>query len=501
MGQSSSTTGFNLQQYQFLNQIIDPRFGNIKLYQKNETGETICIIEKNFIQINNPVKNLDHPNILKVHYYKADICKNICSSFTKLQLIQEYVSNELRQNIKNRATKQQYYEEKQLWGLLSMCLKALMYFKSFQIYPMDLKNILLSNQGTIKFQSYYDIQNSQYMQLLNQITEDIHISPEELECLKSKEQVLNLDFEKCEIFQLGLTALWAATLADTNSLFSYDTLNYSEYEMKQRIEELNYSQQFKNILLKMLKRFPQDRGTFNELLQVVSYHECNENLLEIISIDKFEQNIQQISKIRQQYSSRSLLSENNIIRNQNEDCQISRTSNQSIIQLQQNDISKISLDNKFNISESQNSYKPEIHPINKYRNKPSFSQNKQQLDSQNTYLQIGTPHHSPESKNTSQISLSTKNQFSQAPKITSLIVNPLKQNQQLQQYKNNIPKPTKPEKHQSHQQLYDTSYFSQLSQMSNRSILENKIEEAILKSKIALEKFDQTINQTKLFRN
>lgn len=63
------------------------------------------------------------------------------------------------------------------------------------------------------------------MQLLNQITEDIHISPEELECLKLKEQVLNLDFEKCEIFQLGLTALWSATLADTNSLFSYDTLN------------------------------------------------------------------------------------------------------------------------------------------------------------------------------------------------------------------------------------------------------------------------------------
>ncbi|CAD8052136.1 unnamed protein product [Paramecium sonneborni] len=501
MGQSSSTTGFNLQQYQFLNQIIDPRFGNIKLYQKNDSGETICIIEKNFIKINSPVKNLDHPNILKVHYYKADICKNICSTFTKLQLIQEYVSNELRQNIKIRATKQQYYEEKQLWGLLSMCLKALMYFKSFQIYPMDLKNILLSNQGTIKFQSYYDIQNSQYIQLLNQITEDIHISPEELECLKTKEQVLNLDFEKCEIFQLGLTALWAATLADTNSLFSYDTLNYSEYEMKQRIEELNYSQQFKNILLKMLKRFPQDRGSFNELLQVVSYHECNENLLEIKQIDKIDQSIQQISRIRQQYSSRSLLSDNIIVKNSNEECQLSRISNQSNFQLQLNETSKISLDNKFNISESQNSQNQEIHQINKYRNKPSFSQNKQQLDSQITYLQIGTPHHSPESKNTSKISLSTKNQLSHVPKISNMMINPLKQNQQLQQNKIVIPKPIKVDKHQNHQQLYDTSYFSQLSLMSNRSILENKVEEAILKSKIALEKFDQTINQTKLFRN
>ncbi|CAD8136662.1 unnamed protein product [Paramecium pentaurelia] len=502
MGQSSSTPGFNLQQYQYLNQIIDPRFGNIKLYQKNETGETICIIEKNFIQINNPIKNLDHPNILKVHYYKADICKNICSSFTKLQLIQEYVSNELRSNIKNRANKQQYFEEKQLWGLLSMCLKALMYFKSFQIYPMDLKNILLSNQGTIKFQSYYDISNSQYMQLLNQITEDIHISPEELECLKLKEQVLNLDFEKCEIFQLGLTALWSATLADTNSLFSYDTLNYSEYEMKQRIEELNYSQQFKNILLKMLKRFPQDRGSFNELLQVVSYHECNENLLEIKPLNQIDQSIQQISRIKQQYSSRSLLSDNNIIKNQNEDCQISRISNQSNFQLQQNETSKISLDNKFNISESQNSLKPDIHPMNKYRNKPSFSQNKQQLDTQNIYLQIGTPNHSPESKNTSKISLSTKHQFSQAPKPTSLLANPLKSNQQpQQQYKNTNLKPSKAEKPQSHHQLYDTSYFSQLSLMSNRSILENKVEDAILKSKIALEKFDQTIKQTKQFRN
>lgn len=65
---------------------------------------------------------------------------------------------------------------------------------------MNLRNLFISNKGTIKFDSYFDFQNSQYMQVFNFITEDIHLSPEELECLRMREVVLNLDYEKCEIF-------------------------------------------------------------------------------------------------------------------------------------------------------------------------------------------------------------------------------------------------------------------------------------------------------------
>jgi hypothetical protein len=46
MGPSSSALQFNLSQYQYIQEIIDPRFGEVKLYRKNETGELICIIEK-----------------------------------------------------------------------------------------------------------------------------------------------------------------------------------------------------------------------------------------------------------------------------------------------------------------------------------------------------------------------------------------------------------------------------------------------------------------------
>lgn len=41
---------------------------------------------------------------------------------------------------------------------------------------------------------------SNYKKLLYNLTDHIHISPEELNCLKRKDTILNLDYEKCELF-------------------------------------------------------------------------------------------------------------------------------------------------------------------------------------------------------------------------------------------------------------------------------------------------------------
>lgn len=96
----------------------------------------------------------------------------------------------------------------------------LRYLKAQNIYPLDLKNLMLSNQGTVKLHSLLDNHMSSFMQVFNNLTQDMHLSPEELDSLRSGKLDRELDYEKCEVFQLGMTALWAASLADTNSIYS-----------------------------------------------------------------------------------------------------------------------------------------------------------------------------------------------------------------------------------------------------------------------------------------
>lgn len=79
MGTSSSTKGFNLSQYQFVNEVIDPRFGEVKIYQRNETGESVCIIDRIITQMEHKYRKLEHPNLLRVHYYKAELKKVMLS--------------------------------------------------------------------------------------------------------------------------------------------------------------------------------------------------------------------------------------------------------------------------------------------------------------------------------------------------------------------------------------------------------------------------------------
>lgn len=41
---------------------------------------------------------------------------------------------------------------------------------------------------------------SNYKKLFYNLTDNIHISPEELSCLRRGDTILNLDSEKCELF-------------------------------------------------------------------------------------------------------------------------------------------------------------------------------------------------------------------------------------------------------------------------------------------------------------
>ena len=54
------------------------------------------------------------------------------------------------------------------------------------------------------------------MQFLSGLQDEIFLSPEEIKYYKKKEFILNLDFEKCQIFQLGLILLFAASLTSIN---------------------------------------------------------------------------------------------------------------------------------------------------------------------------------------------------------------------------------------------------------------------------------------------
>ncbi|CAK66894.1 unnamed protein product (macronuclear) [Paramecium tetraurelia] len=468
MGTSSSTYQFNFSQYQYLQEIIDPRFGEVKLYQKNETGELICVIEKIQTQSTKPFKKLDHPNLLKVHYYSTSTYKEVCSTFTKLYIVYEYINNDLKTIITNRYKKTQYFTEPQLWSLAYQILDVLHYLKRNGIYPMEIRNLYVSNQGNLKFNSLFDNHMTSFQQLINQITEDYHISPEELALFKNQSNFNNLNPEQCQIFQAGLTILWAASLNDPSTLFNKVEWKLNEQDLYQRISELQYSDNFKTFLIKILQINPLERGTLESLMLSINKFEINEDLLKVFKLDSVPTNHQ-----FDEYEYQSQSSYNQSSQKQKPNLQ------QNKIQQFQKQISLIgSITLK---SESQ-----EIHKNNQlFANKLTQQQDNNNIQQQQSksYVQYQTPDSSPIQTNRKPPGISgSKNQINSTskPNIQS----------QLQLNK---------------EKVLDTSYFSQQSLLSynksQRSLLENRIEEALMKSKLALAKFDQTIKQNNYYKN
>ncbi|CAD8071389.1 unnamed protein product [Paramecium sonneborni] len=470
MGTSSSTYQFNFSQYQYLQQIIDPRFGEVKLYQKNDTGELICVIEKIQSQPTKPFKKLEHPNLLKVHYYSAVTFKEVCSTFTKLYIVYEYINNDLKTIINNRYNKNSFFTQAQLWSLTYQILDVLNYLKTNNIYPMEIRNLYISNQGNLKFNSLFDNHMTSFQQLFSQFTEDFHISPEELELFKNQSNINQLNPELCQIFQSGLTILWAASLNDPSTLFNKNEWKLNEQDLYSRISELQYTDDFKTFLIQMLQINPLQRGTFQSLLVSIQKFYKNEDLLKIQKPDPIPTNHQ-----FDEYEYQSQSSYNQSNRKQKPNLQ------QNKIQQFQKQISLI----------GSITLKAETQEINRnnhlFANKLLQQDNPQdrnyQTQKSKSFLQFQTPDSSPI-------------QTSRKPPSISASKNQL----------NSTSKPNIPNQFQfNKEKILDTSYFSQQSLLSNnksqRSLLENRIEEALMKSKLALAKFDQTIKQNNYYKN
>ncbi|CAD8160041.1 unnamed protein product [Paramecium octaurelia] len=479
MGTSSSTFQFNFSQYQYLQEILDPRFGEVKLYQKNETGELICVIEKIQTQPPKPFKKLEHSNLLKVHYYSASTFKEVCSTFTKLYIVYEYINNDLKTIITNRYKKQQYFTQSQLWSLTYQILDVLNYLKRNAIFPMEMRNLYISNQGFIKFNSLFDNHMTSFQQLFSQFTEDFHISPEELQLFKNQSNFNNLNPEQCQIFQSGLTILWAASLNDPSTLFNKIEWKLNEQDLYLRISELQYTDNFKTFLIKMLQINPSERGTLDSLLNFTSKFEKNDDLLKICKHDLIPNNhdiVHNNHDENEEYEYQSQSSQNQSNRKQKPILYSNK-----ILQFQK----QISLIGSITLkSENQ-----EINRNNQmFTNKLLQQDNQQdnnfyQQQKSKSFLQFKTPDSSPIQTFRKPPSISaSKNQLNSTskPKIST-------------QYQLNKEK------------ICDTSYFSQQSLLSNnksqRSLLENRIEEALMKSKLALAKFDQTIKYNNYYKN
>ncbi|CAD8055758.1 unnamed protein product [Paramecium primaurelia] len=468
MGTSSSTFQFNFSQYQYLQEIIDPRFGEIKLYQKNETGELICVIEKIQTQPTNSFKKLEHPNLLKVYYYSASTYKEVCSTFTKLYIVYEYINNNLKTIITNRQKKHQYFTESQLWSLAYQIIDVLNYLKINGIFPMEIRNLYISNQGYLKFNSLFDNHMTSFQQLFNQFNEDFHISPEELALFKNQSSINNLNPELCQIFQSGLTILWAASLNDPSTLFNKIEWKLNEQDLYLRISELQYTDNFKNLLIQMLQINPSQRGTLETLLIIISKYQKNDDLLKIQQFNPTQNNHE-----NDEYEYQSQSSYNQSNRKQK-------------LNIQQNKISQyqkqISLIGSITLK-SENQEISRNNQLFNYNQVIPQENNINQQQKSKSFLQFKTPNSSPIQTQRKPPSISaSKNQL------------------------NSTSKPKIPNQSQCNKdKISDTSYFSQQSYFSNnksqRSLLENRIEEALMKSKLALAKFDQTIKQNNYYKN
>ncbi|CAG9321864.1 unnamed protein product [Blepharisma stoltei] len=207
------------------------------------------------------IATLKHPNLVELYGISTPNDKFIL-------LLMEYLpSGDLSNEIDRRIHFNKYWSEEDLWNYFKSLIQAYSYLQEREIAHRNIKpqNIIIGNDGTLKVTGFghalLDAQQEEY----TVVGTPLFLSPK-LKALYSSSQnnlyKAKYDPFKSDVYSLGLTFLYMASLKKLDELAD---LNALKYKTALRIYDLRYSQRVKDLLWYMLEDDEAKRPNFINL--------------------------------------------------------------------------------------------------------------------------------------------------------------------------------------------------------------------------------------------
>ncbi|OMJ84550.1 hypothetical protein SteCoe_14286 [Stentor coeruleus] len=286
-----------------LEEVLYKQQGKVEVYKAKlyRTGEYLCmkkiyvenVLDATSIQTEClTMAYFDHPNILKL---RSASLGGYDREITHVIIFMDYFKEgDLDKNIIFRSQKKNYFTQDELLEYLKQLVDAYSYMQYKGTAHRDIKpqNIFIDNNGTIF--KVGDLGSAVKKDINAGVTltgTPLYLSPKLRDAFlkgnNSSSQAINHDVYKSDVFSLGLTFLYMASLIPVKDLCTLPDL---QNKINKRINELseNYSV-FKKLLAKMLAVEEEERLDFIGLKNILMKNQASfvineENIIQNLMI-------------------------------------------------------------------------------------------------------------------------------------------------------------------------------------------------------------------------
>ena len=234
----------------------DERYGQMIIFRNNQDPEDLIFVQEQVFLDQNNLKqrlnviekrrNLTHPNLQNIYQCSKIDTSTLCSTTSKLQIVGEYIFNNLNNEIIENKKMDQFIEEKDMMNIIQQLVGVLLYLQKRGIFHGNINSnqISISNDGSVKIidSLLLNDMRSNYFLLNPKIKSNIYLAPEQFNINRTV-KFNELDMFKIDVFCLGLTFIYVLTNQDPQECFDMEqkTINIPQLETLLNQISINYS--------------------------------------------------------------------------------------------------------------------------------------------------------------------------------------------------------------------------------------------------------------------
>ena len=269
---------FNFDDYLILSQIGEGTFGKIYLV-KDKKGKLFSmkkLLISDEIDYHNIIKeyklchSLKHENIVKllgIYHHQLD------KTTYAIYILMEVGKNDWEKEIKQRITSNNYYSENELINIIKQLSSSLSFLQNNNISHRDIKpqNVLVFPNHHYKIADFGEAKKITYQNIRNTLRgTQIYMSPLLFNGLKNNKIDIKHNLFKSDLYSLGLCLLYSSTFNFGNlyEIRKINDRNALKIFLEDNLKE-KYSDNFINLLIKMLEINENDRIDFIELKKIM----------------------------------------------------------------------------------------------------------------------------------------------------------------------------------------------------------------------------------------
>ena len=272
----------------------------LTFYGEDSCGELLTACERR--------ENLFSPCIINLLRISLEPIQNFFSSkLYQVNLLYEYFPHTLKAEIIERKINKQHFTENQLLNIIDCILSALIFFKNNNIRHENINpcNIFLNNDKYLINDIKFLMENSNNVNKQqenftnpvkvktkkinklkevfffdNKIEEILYFSPEKLKKIKKKNLAIFYDYQKSDVFSLGIVLLEIASLTNITDCYNLENLTINEKNINKLLFRVKsyYSEAIYLLLSKMLIIEEINRPNFEKLFSFLVGFQVNQTV-------------------------------------------------------------------------------------------------------------------------------------------------------------------------------------------------------------------------------